>query len=128
MAVNTHFDHVGVEARKQSALLIIRKIKEIVGDQPAVLTGDFNVNDKSDAYATITTNEFVLKDAHKVAQKTEGVNYTFHGFCKVPAEKREKIDFLFVTPQINVLNSVVPAEVPEAILSDHCPNWIEMEF
>ena len=128
MAVNTHFDHVGVEARKQSALLIIRKIKEIVGDQPAVLTGDFNVNDKSDAYATITTNEFVLKDAHKVAQKTEGVNYTFHGFCKVPAEKREKIDFLFVTPQINVLNSVVPVEVPEAILSDHCPNWIEMEF
>ena len=128
MAVNTHFDHVGVEARKQSALLIIRKIKEIVGDQPAVLTGDFNVNDKSDAYATITTNEFVLKDAHKIAQKTEGVNYTFHGFNKVEPAKREKIDFLFVTPQINVLNSVIPAEVPEAMVSDHCPNWIEMEF
>ena len=56
MAVNTHFDHVGVEARKQSALLIIRKIKEIVGDRPAVLTGDFNVTDQSDAYQTIPTH------------------------------------------------------------------------
>ena len=26
MAVNTHFDHIGVEARKNSALLIIQKI------------------------------------------------------------------------------------------------------
>ena len=34
MAVNTHFDHVGEEARRQSALLIIRKIKEIVGERP----------------------------------------------------------------------------------------------
>ena len=46
MAVNTHFDHVGVEARRNAALLIIKKIKEIVGDQPAVLTGDFNDTDK----------------------------------------------------------------------------------
>ncbi len=50
MAVNTHFDHVGEEARRQSALLIIRKIKEIVGERPAVVTGDFNVTDASDAY------------------------------------------------------------------------------
>ena len=33
MAVNTHFDHVGTEARRKGALLIIEKIKEIVGDQ-----------------------------------------------------------------------------------------------
>ncbi len=32
MAVNTHFDHVGEVARRESALLIISKIKEIVGD------------------------------------------------------------------------------------------------
>lgn len=45
MAINTHFDHVGTEARKKGALLIIEKIKEIVGCQPAVVTGDFNVSD-----------------------------------------------------------------------------------
>ena len=56
MAVNTHFDHVGEVARRESALLIISKIKEIVGDQPAFLTGDFNVDNTSNAYATITGN------------------------------------------------------------------------
>ena len=77
MAVNTHFDHVGEEARRQSALLIIRKIKEIVGERPAVVTGDFNVTDASDAYETITTNEFVMKDAYKTAARVTGVDYTF---------------------------------------------------
>lgn len=128
MAVNTHFDHVGVEARKQSALLIIRKIKEIVGDRAAVLTGDFNVTDQSDAYQTITTNEFVLKDAHKIAEKVSGVNYTFHNFTRQPLEKRSKIDFIFVTPYIRVLSSDIPQEVEGALLSDHNPQWIEMEF
>ena len=128
MAVNTHFDHVGVEARKQSALLIIRKIKEIVGDRAAMLTGDFNVTDQSDAYQTITTNEFVLKDAHKIAEKVSGVNYTFHNFTRQPLEKRSKIDFIFVTPHIRVLSSDIPQEVEGALLSDHNPQWIEMEF
>ena len=128
MAVNTHFDHIGVEARKQSALLIIEKIKEIVGNQPAIVTGDFNVTDQSDAYATMTTNEFVMKDAHKIAEKVTGVNYTFHGFTRVPQERRKKIDFVFVTPQVRVLQSKVLGENPEAILSDHCPNWVEVEF
>ena len=128
MTLNTHLDHIGKESRKQSALLIIEKIKEIVGNQPAIVTGDFNVTDQSDAYATMTTNEFVMKDAHKIAEKVTGVNYTFHGFTRVPQERRKKIDFVFVTPQVRVLQSEVLGENPEAILSDHCPNWVEVEF
>ena len=128
MAVNTHFDHVGVEARRQSALLIIRKIKEIVGDRPAVLTGDFNVKDDSEAYATITTNEFVLKDAYKIAEEHVGVDYTWHNFDRMPLEKRSKIDFIFVTPQIKVLHSEIPAPVKDALLTDHNPHWAELQF
>ena len=128
MAVNTHFDHVGVVARRESALLIIRKIKEIVGDQPAVLTGDFNVTDESEAYNTIVSNPFVLLDAHKVAEKTAGVSYTFHGYDKVDMDKRSKIDFVFVTPHIKVLHSEVTQEVKDALLSDHNPQWTDLEF
>lgn len=29
MAVNTHFDHVGTEARRKGALLIIEKLKKL---------------------------------------------------------------------------------------------------
>ena len=128
MAVNTHFDHVGKVARRESALLIIRKIKEIVGDRPAVLTGDFNVTDQSEAYNTIVSNEFVLLDAHKVAERVGGVSYTFHDFDRREMEKRSKIDFVFVTPQIKVLQSEVTQEVKEALLSDHNPQWTELEF
>lgn len=128
MAVNTHFDHVGEEARRQSALLIIRKIKEIVGDRPAVVTGDFNVTDDSDAYTTITTNEFVLKDAYKVAETTAGVGYTFHDFARIPASDCDKIDFIFVTPNIQVRSSEIPVETPDALLSDHNPQLAELTF
>lgn len=130
MAVNTHFDHVGTEARKNSALLIIKKIQEIVGDRPAVLTGDFNVSEKWEAYKTITTNKFVMKDAYKIAKKREGVNYTWQDFGKEPLNKREKIDFIFVTPQISVLDAYIPKEAkgPTGYLSDHNPHVATLKF
>ncbi|MGM9803294.1 MAG: endonuclease/exonuclease/phosphatase family protein [Muribaculaceae bacterium] len=128
MAVNTHFDHVGVEARRQSALLIIDKIKTIVGDKPAIVTGDFNVDDQSEAYRTITTNEFVLNDAYKIAQAVEGVNYTWHEFGKLPAQERSKIDFIFVTPGIEVTRAYIPQEDPAAPLSDHNPHVATLQF
>lgn len=130
MSVNTHMDHVGTEARKNGALLIIKKIKEIVGDQPAILTGDFNVSEKWDAYQTLTQNEFVLKDAEKIAEKKEGQVYTFHDFGRWPQNEREKIDFIFVTPQIKVSSSYIPfeAEGPTGYLSDHNPQVTHLNF
>lgn len=130
MAINTHFDHVGTEARRKGALLIIEKIKEIVGDKPAVLTGDFNVNDSSEAYNTLTTNSFVLKDAHKEAATKEGVNYTFHNFGRIEPSSCEKIDFIFITPNIKVSNSYIPEEAKQEgkFLSDHNPEVVQILF
>lgn len=130
MAVNTHLDHVGTEARKKGALLIIERIKEIVGDQPAILTGDFNVTDQSEAYTTLITNEYVLKDAYKIAENTEGAEYTFHDFDRLPEEKREKIDFILVSSSIKVLKSEIPQEGkgPTEYLSDHNPQIADIEF
>ena len=130
MAVNTHLDHVGVVARRESALLIMRRIHDIVGDRPAVLTGDFNVTDQSDAYTTLTTNQFVFKDAYKESPKKLGVNYTFHGFGKASDEEREKIDFIFTTPQIRISSSYIPKEpdTETGFLSDHNPQITSLSF
>ncbi|MGN1265048.1 MAG: endonuclease/exonuclease/phosphatase family protein [Muribaculaceae bacterium] len=128
MAVNTHFDHVGEVARRESALLIISKIKEIVGDRPAFLTGDFNVDSTSNAYETITTNEFVLNDSRKVAKTVEGADYTWHDFGKLPAEERGIIDFIFTTPSIEVLKVYIPQENADALLSDHNPQVATLQF
>ena len=43
--VNTHLDHIGIEARKNGLALIVSKIGEMNPDSklPMILTGDFNV-------------------------------------------------------------------------------------
>lgn len=130
MAINTHFDHIGTEARRKGALLIIEKIKEIVGDKPAVLTGDFNVNELSEAYNTLTTNSFVLNDAHKEAETKQGVDYTFHNFGKIKPSSCEKIDFIFITPNIKVSSSYIPQEANQEgrFLSDHNPEVVHLSF
>ncbi len=137
MAINTHFDHVGVEARKNSALLIIDRIKQIVGDKPAVLTGDFNVDNQSEAYRTITTNEFVLNDAHQVAEQTWGATYSYHHWGKLPIEQRTQIDFIFTTSNIRVMKVGIYEEhqidslnpkTRRGFISDHNPIIAEIEF
>ena len=128
MGVNTHFDHVGTEARRQSALLIIQKIKEIVGKKPAIITGDFNVDDKSEAYQTITTNEFILKDAYKISPDHEGCNYTYQGFAKIQPVDAPKIDFIFLTPKIQVKHTCITPTSVSYIMSDHNPHWADIQF
>lgn len=130
MAVNTHFDHVGTTARRQGALLIISRIQQIAGNLPTILTGDFNVDEKSEAYRTITTNKYVLLDAQKVARKTEGVKYTFHDFGRIPEAEREKIDFIFVSRDIAVERSFIPhcSAQGRPYLSDHQPQIVDLKL
>lgn len=129
--INTHFDHVGSTARKNSALLIIEKIKELSDNAPAIITGDFNVPEDSEAYKTLTQSDFKLFDSYKTAEKKTGVQYTFHDFGRIqPIDNREKIDYIFVTPQIKVINSHIPQEgtVNNFCMSDHNPQIISFKL
>jgi endonuclease/exonuclease/phosphatase family metal-dependent hydrolase len=136
MAVNTHFDHVGVKARRESAKLIMRKIQEIVGTRPAVVTGDFNVTEDDEAYTTMLGGEMVngqlvnckFNDAYHMTPNHTGTCYTFHQFCQIPPLKCEKIDFIFITPTIRVNHSHIEVPNPTAMLSDHNPHWADLEF
>ena len=128
MAVNTHFDHVGVTARRESAKLIMQKIQEIVGNRPAVVTGDFNVDESDETYRTMTTNEFKMNDSYHMTANRTGVTYTWHQFCQLPMEKREKIDFIFITPSVKVTRTHIEEPAPGALLSDHNPHWSDLKF
>ncbi|HEY0356130.1 MAG TPA: endonuclease/exonuclease/phosphatase family protein, partial [Flavisolibacter sp.] len=68
---NTHFDHMGKEARKQSAKLILAKVKEIAGNHPVIVTGDFNAqpNDEPIKILTDSPNRDKLIDAKSVSQQ-----------------------------------------------------------
>ena len=129
MAVNTHFDHVGVTARRESAKLIMRKIQEIVGDRPAVVTGDFNVTEDDEAHKTMVSSQTVkFLDAYHMTPNHTGTTYTWHQFCQLPPMKREKIDFIFITPTIRVNHSHIEVPNLDALLSDHNPHWADLEF
>ena len=128
MAVNTHFDHIGVTARRESAKLIMQKIQDIVGDKPAVVTGDFNVTEQDEAYTTMVTSEFKMNDAFHLSPSHTGVTFSFHDFCRVAPEDCDKIDYIFTTPGISVKQTHIEPPHPDAMLSDHNPHWADLEF
>ena len=51
-------DHIGVVARRESAKLVISKIKEMCSKDPVILTGDFNVDQTSESYQYFTNPEY----------------------------------------------------------------------
>jgi endonuclease/exonuclease/phosphatase family metal-dependent hydrolase len=126
---NTHFDHKGQEARKNSAKLLVSKINEIAGKRPVIVTGDFNGKPDSEPITIIldAKNPIALINTSKVAQITYGPVWTFHNFGKTPLPERTEIDYVFITKHFSVPKYGVLAEAIDGIyLSDHCPVMVEL--
>ncbi|MDZ4710039.1 MAG: endonuclease/exonuclease/phosphatase family protein [Saprospiraceae bacterium] len=70
---NTHFDHLGPMARKESAVLLLKKIKEIAGDARVIITGDFNATPTQEPIKIILDS----MDAHRLYD-TEFLSATLH--------------------------------------------------
>ena len=97
---NLHLDHVGVKAREERAKLVVRKIEEMCGNDPVILTGDFNVDQHSRNYQVIVDSH-VLSDSYEVAKVRYALNGTFNNFN--PNLKTDsRIDHIFVTPSFTV--------------------------
>lgn len=123
---NTHFDHVGVEARKESAVLIMKKIKELnVKNQPVILMGDFNMEDSHDSIQYITKT---MADSKTVAKNVFGPSGTFNNFeFHKPVTRR--IDYIFLTNNINVNKyAVLSDSINNHYLSDHFPVYLQITF
>ncbi|WP_335965412.1 endonuclease/exonuclease/phosphatase family protein [Galbibacter sp. PAP.153] len=122
---NTHFDHKGKEARLKSAELITKKTKEIAGDIPFFVTGDFNLPPSVKAYSVLTKNNptgFNLEDTYTRAEKTYGPKYTFNGFKLEPDQDRERIDYIFFHGNVAVLkHQTIDGQRGPNYISDHFP-------
>ncbi|HIU55321.1 MAG TPA: endonuclease/exonuclease/phosphatase family protein [Candidatus Gallibacteroides avistercoris] len=100
MFFNLHMDHVGVEARKESAKLILAKIKETGGKLPVILTGDFNVDQTNESYLLLHDSG-ILRDSYEAAQFRYATNGTFNSFN--PNLKTDsRIDHVFISKQFTV--------------------------
>lgn len=97
---NLHMDHVGVKARSESSRLVLKKIKEMCGNEPVILTGDFNVDQTNDNYKILATSG-VFYDSYEAAGFRYALNGTFNAFD--PNLKTDsRIDHVFVSPVFEV--------------------------
>ena len=133
MFYNLHMDHRGVRARSESARLILRKIQALPHHLPAILTGDFNVDQTSPSYQVLTEGH-VLYDSYELAPIRHALNGTINGFHP-DRMTTSRIDHVFVTGNIRVLRYGiltdtyrVPASGASMKLSDgNFPDEVQFE-
>ena len=130
---NLHMDHVGVEARREGAKLIARKITEMCGNEPAMVSGDFNVDQNNEAYKTIVS-QGVLEDSYEKAEKRFSRNGTFNSF-NPNLFTQSRIDHIFVTKHAKVSHYatltdgywIVNPDTPGSIKGEAAPQEINFE-
>lgn len=124
--LNTHFDHQGLKARRESAKLISQTLGQLGSDTPAVLTGDFNDIPGSPPYQTLS--ESMRDAALSSLNRPQGGDISFNGFGKelVPGNK---IDYVFTDPRLEVHSHRLITDTYQGLYpSDHFPVVVELQL
>lgn len=123
--MNSHFDHVGEEARSQSIKMIIEKSKEYE-NIPAVFTADMNVPEGSKNYKEIAENS-IFKDTKYTAENAN-VYVTYHD--RYPEKEHARvIDYCFANKGFEAINYGVITESPSKYyVSDHFPLYADLKI
>jgi endonuclease/exonuclease/phosphatase family metal-dependent hydrolase len=120
---NTHFDHVGIEARRRSAELLAERIADLAGGHPVILMGDFNADaDGSPPHDILAGGD--LHDTWACASREERQrgSGTFHGFTG--ETRRGRIDWILTTPDLPCHDAGLDRSSHEGRYpSDHYPVW-----
>lgn len=126
LVFNTHYDHVGVQARIESAKLLKQKIQEIAPKLPVVFTGDLNVTPETEAIATIKS---FLTDSKEVSiEPPYGPDGTFNAF-KWDSPLKNRIDYVFVNKAFKVQKyAVLSDSKDQRYYSDHLPVFVRLMF
>ncbi|MDX2247704.1 MAG: endonuclease/exonuclease/phosphatase family protein [Bacteroidia bacterium] len=127
---NTHFDHRGVEARENSARLIMDKIAELNPENlPVILTGDFNLTPTDSPYSILTQDnpDKNLKDSYfESLSLHHGPASTWSGFV-FPGEGDRRIDYIFTRNRVVVLKHATLSDSWSGRYpSDHLPVLAEI--
>jgi endonuclease/exonuclease/phosphatase family metal-dependent hydrolase len=121
-AFNTHFDHIGQVARRESAKILLQKIKEIAGATPVVITGDFNAKPADEPIRIIVdkSNPLHLIDSKETSvQPHYGPAGTFNGF-KEKERDDQPIDYIFLKGKWKVLSHATISQTWQGkFASDH---------
>lgn len=124
---NTHFDHMGEQAREESARLIWKMIQELNSeDLPVVLMGDLNLEPNAPGIKLLSEK---LNDSKTIAELDFGPEGTFNGYnFKEPVTRR--IDYIFTSKSdISVKKYAVLSDSKDLKYpSDHLPVFVSLQF
>jgi endonuclease/exonuclease/phosphatase family metal-dependent hydrolase len=121
-AFNTHFDHIGQVARKESARIVLQKVNEIAGGTPAIISGDFNATPGDEPIRVIMdrSNPLHLVDSKEISLKPHyGPSGTFNAF-KEKERDDQPIDYIFLKGNWKVLkHATISQSWQGRFASDH---------
>jgi endonuclease/exonuclease/phosphatase family metal-dependent hydrolase len=124
--LNTHFDHMGEQARQESARLIRRRLSTLAAGLPVVMTGDLNADPASASYRILTGDTIAgagapLADALTVSSGGHyGPTSTWTAFKAI--EPGRRIDYVLVSAPVAVLShGILPDSWDGRFPSDHLP-------
>lgn len=126
--LNTHFDHRGEKARRESAGLILRMCTQLGEGCDWIVSGDFNASEGSPPYATLFAGDSpLLRDTYRLVhpQRTEGEG-TFSGY-KAGLASGPRIDWIGVSGRWQVQAAEINrTSRTGATPSDHFPVTTEL--
>ena len=122
--VNTHFDHMGVRARAESAKLLREQLNTLSEGAPIVLVGDFNTGESTEPYTTLLGEDgksSQLIDSFRAVRPERGKDEgTFNGFKGERTGAR--IDWIVHTPELKTVScEIVHDSEGQRFPSDHFP-------
>ena len=131
--LNTHLDHIGEVARINSITMIKDSLISIAGDRDFVAMGDFNADKETNVIKAMLDNGNSprrILDTRSLADEVLGPEWSWHDFGREPVEKRELIDFIFLSaedPEVRSHAVLAEEDAPDHLyLSDHAPVLVRM--
>jgi endonuclease/exonuclease/phosphatase family metal-dependent hydrolase len=122
LVINTHFDHIGQESRKNSALLLKDSAASMGKILPVVITGDFNFTRDKSPYE-VMTNPSGMRLIDTAPVDAPG---TACGFA-VNARTCNAIDYIFHSPEWKSENyQVIQDHDGTNYPSDHLPVMVTL--
>ncbi|MEW4487651.1 endonuclease/exonuclease/phosphatase family protein [Thalassoglobus sp. JC818] len=121
---NTHFDHRGSEARRESASLLRRMVSQLAGKDPAIITGDFNAPEGSDVYNNLFEGEtpIPLTDTYRSFHSDSDENAGTSGGFTLKDRGTRRIDWIGCSKQFSVLSAEIDRTNRDGVTpSDHFP-------
>jgi len=124
---NVHYDHQGMVARRESSKLLLSKIRSISGNDPVILTGDFNGDHHSEWYQSIA-HSGVLKDSFREVKYPYVNNGSFQNFGR-NFNAADIIDHIFISAHFLVKRwGVLTDSYSGKFPSDHFPILTEIQW